>query len=152
MRVFVTGATGYIGGAVARRLIADGHKVVGLARSDASAERLRSIGATPHLGDLSNSDALRTGVQAADAVIHAAFGHDDWSRMDLSFEQDEAAVQTMLGALAGSGRTFIYTSGSGVLGPTAADFAWGPGTYLYMVGSGAGEGLFRINTLREGAP
>jgi nucleoside-diphosphate-sugar epimerase len=124
MRVFVTGATGYIGSAVAGRLLTDGHQVVGLARSDTAAERLRAMGATPHAGDLSDVNALRSGAQSADAVVHAAFGHDDWSRMDLSFEQDASAVQTLLDALAGSGRPLIYTSGSGVLGdtgPVAAD-------------------------------
>jgi hypothetical protein len=82
------------------------------------------MGATPHAGDLSDVNALRSGAQSADAVVHAAFGHDDWSRMDLSFEQDASAVQTLLDALAGSGRPLIYTSGSGVLGdtgPVAAD-------------------------------
>jgi nucleoside-diphosphate-sugar epimerase len=124
MRLFVTGATGYIGGAVARSLMADGHEVVGLARSEGSARRIRDMGATPHLGDLRDTRSLEEGIETADAVVHAGFGHDDWSQMDLSFDQDAAAVHTMLDALEGSGRSFIYTSGSGVLGdtgPSAAD-------------------------------
>ena len=118
MQVFVTGATGFIGGAVTERLIAHGHQVVGLSRSEGAAERLRTMGAIPHTGDLSDHASLRAAAQAADAVVHAAFGHDDWSRMDLSFQQDAAAVHAMLDVLAGTNKPLIYTSGSGVLGDT----------------------------------
>jgi nucleoside-diphosphate-sugar epimerase len=106
--------------------MADGHEVVGLARSEGSAGRIRDMGATPHLGDLRDPRSLLEGIKTADAVVHAGFGHDDWSQMDQSFDQDAAAVHTMLDALEGSGRSFIYTSGSGVLGdtgPAAADEA-----------------------------
>jgi nucleoside-diphosphate-sugar epimerase len=123
MNVFMTGATGYIGSAVVQRLLAGGHSVTGLARSDESALKLARAGVTPQKGDLGDLEILRAAASAADGVIHAGMSHDDWSRMDEAFERDQLAVDTMLEALAGSDKPFIYTSGSGVLVDTGADLA-----------------------------
>ncbi len=123
MRVFLTGGTGYIGSAVAERLLRDGHAVTGLARSDVSAERLTAAGVTPLRGDLGDTNDLRRAVEAAEGVVHVGFSHDDWSRMDAAFARDQVAVEAMLGALAGTGKPFVYTSGSGVLADTGATLA-----------------------------
>lgn len=118
MRVFVTGATGFIGSAVARSLLAAGHQVTGLARSQVSADRCKEAGIAVLPGDLANMGLLASAAADHDAIIHAAFSHDDWNAMDAAFAQDEAAVRTMLDALAGTGKAFLYTSGSGVLANT----------------------------------
>ncbi|HST57798.1 MAG TPA: NAD-dependent epimerase/dehydratase family protein [Longimicrobium sp.] len=113
MRVFVTGATGYVGGAVAEALRAAGHEVVGLARSDEAARRLEAAGCTALRGSLADADVLARGAREADATIHAAAtGAADQA------EVDTAAVHALLDALAGSGTPFIYTSGIWVLGAT----------------------------------
>lgn len=113
MRVFVTGATGYVGTAVAEALRAAGHDVLGLARSDEAAAKLRAAGCGVVRGSLADLAALAEGARAADAVIHlAATGGPDQA------EVDTAAAEALLHALAGSGKPFIYTSGVWVLGPT----------------------------------
>jgi nucleoside-diphosphate-sugar epimerase len=110
MRVFVTGASGWIGSASVDELLAAGHEVTGLARSDASAAALRAKGAEVRRGDLDDLASIRAGAEAADAVIHLANKHD-WSDMAATVAAERAAVQTIGDALAGSGRPFLVASG-----------------------------------------
>jgi nucleoside-diphosphate-sugar epimerase len=108
MRVFVTGASGYIGGTVAARLIARGDSVLGLVRSREKAEAVAGLGIEPLIGTLADPDILAEGARAADAVIHTASSDDPWS------------AEALLAALEGTGKSFIQTSGSSIVADRAA--------------------------------
>ncbi len=113
MRIFVTGATGFIGSAVLPDLLAAGHQVLGLTRSEEGAEKLRAAGAEAHLGTLEEPESLTHGAEQADAVIHLAFDHD-FSRFAANCEKDAAAIAALGEAFAGSDRPILITSGIGM--------------------------------------
>lgn len=136
MRVFLTGASGYVGSAIVPELIDAGHRVLGLARSDAAAAAIAAAGAEVHRGDLEDLGGLRAAAEACDGVVHTAFVHD-FSDIAESGRTDLRAVSALGDALAGSGRPLVVTSGTAALPPG------GPGTERDAPDRG-GAGAHRI--------
>jgi nucleoside-diphosphate-sugar epimerase len=116
MRVFVTGASGFIGSAVVPELIAAGHEVVGLARSEANEKAIAAMGAKIHRGSLEDIDSLKRGAAAADGVIHLGFIHD-WANFAENGQIDKRAIEAMGGVLERTNKPFVVTSGVALLAP-----------------------------------
>lgn len=114
MRVFVTGASGFVGSAIVKELLQARHQVLGLARTDASAEELLKAGAEVHRGNLDDLESLKAGAGQCDAVIHTAFNHD-FTRYKQSCEEDRQIILALGAALEGTSRPLVVTSGIGLL-------------------------------------
>jgi nucleoside-diphosphate-sugar epimerase len=113
MRIFVTGATGFIGTGLVKELLAAGHQVRGLARSDAGAEQLQAAGAEVHRGNLEDLESLRSGAAGMDVVVNLAFNHDDMSKFAANGEVERKAVEALASTLQ-PGKLLVVTSGTGL--------------------------------------
>ena len=113
MRIFLTGATGFIGSRIIPELLAAGHKVVGLTRSDTGAQTLVEAGVEPYRGTIDDPESLRAGARGADAVIHTAFDHD-FANFVANCEKDRQVIRVLGDALKGSGKPLVITSGTGI--------------------------------------
>jgi nucleoside-diphosphate-sugar epimerase len=113
MRIFVTGAPGFIGAALVPELLQAGHQVLGLTRSEAGADKLRAAGAEVLHGNIEDLDSLRRGAADSDGTIHLAFNHD-FSQFEKNVENDRKAIEAMGEVLLGSGRPFVVTSGTAI--------------------------------------
>ena len=116
MRVFVTGATGFIGTELVKELIEVGHQVRGLTRSDAGEEQLKAVGAEVHRGDFQDLDCLRSGAEGMDAVVNLAFNHDDFSKFAQNAKDEIQAIEA-LGSVLEPGKLLVVTSGVGPSAP-----------------------------------
>jgi len=114
MRVFITGASGFVGSAIVQELLQNGHEVLGLVRSDAAAQKLASTGAAVLQGDVNDPEILRQGVSTSDAVIHTAFNHD-FSKYKANCEADRRVIEIFGEALTGTDKPLVITSGIGLL-------------------------------------
>ncbi len=117
MRVFVTGASGFVGSAIVQELLKAGHQVLGMVRSASAGEEVKKAGADVHFGYLDDLESITKGTAQCDAVIHTAFNHD-FSRYKESCENDRTVIQALGAALAGSNRPLVITSGTGILRKT----------------------------------
>ena len=154
MRIFVTGATGFVGSAVAKELLDHGHQVLGLTRSDQGEQALRKAGAEVHHGSLEDLDSLCQGAAAADGVAHLAFIHD-FSKYQENINTDGSVIAALTEALAGSGKPLVTTFGVGLLGPgrtptedEAADPAMNPRAALEPLALAAAERGVRASFVR----
>jgi len=158
MRVFVTGATGFIGSAIVSELLKAGHQVVGLARSDAAAEALGAAGAGVHRGSLEALDSLHAGAAGADGVIHAAFTNvSPVTDFAAACQADAAAIRVLGGALTGTDRPLVVTSGTALVSvpgrPATEDDPanWGPRVAgeeaaLALAGQGVRASIVRLSS------
>ncbi len=119
MRIFLTGATGINCMHIIPELLGAGHQVLGMTRSDAGAKTLTDAGVEPYMASLEDPDSMKAGAAQTDATIHCAFDHD-FSNFMANVQKDRAAIQAMGDALAGSGKPFVITSGTGIRSSTRA--------------------------------
>lgn len=114
MRIFVTGASGFVGSAVIKELVAAGHRVLGLVRSEVNAQKVTEAGAEVLLGDVNNPEILKAGIEACNAIIHTAFNHD-FSTFKQNCEDDRKVIETIAKLLEGTDKPMVVTSGIGLL-------------------------------------